>query len=89
MIEQYNLTPAVYQKLIKKVPPIELIRLTSVFSYNQEPVTKVCLMLIVDKFGDFIDEFDGSYVHNVSKAVYECLSAEEQMEILRYINRED
>jgi len=89
MIEQYNLTPPVYQKLIKTVPVIELIRHTSIFSPNQEPVTYVCLMLIVDKYGDFIDESDGSYVHKISKAVYECLPADEQMAILRYINRED
>lgn len=82
----YGLTEGAYEHLLDEVTMDELVEYTTVFSPTLSPVSKVSLMKYIDTFGDFSDV--KTAMDKIAMAVFKCLKAEDQIEILQYTEME-
>ncbi len=87
MKQHYSLNDVEYEKLIKKVSMLQLIELVPVFSPTSSPVSKVSLMLIADRFGNFLEN-ESQPACIVATAVWNCMDADEKVELMNYMNYE-
>lgn len=87
MKTHYNVSEKAYQNLIKRVSVLDLVELVPLFSPTNAPVTAVSLMLVYDKFGNFL-AIQNRRELKVAKAVFDSMDADDKVSVMMYINEE-
>ncbi len=91
MKDHYHINDAEFKKLSKSVSVMEMLKAIPEFDpYNtQLPITKIGLMLYIDKYGDFRIAF-GMLAHRlIAMAIFNSLNISDKIEILSYFEWEE
>lgn len=82
MKEWYNLNDIEYDKLIKRVSVLDLIKSRHIFHAEDQPVSKINLLLYLDDYGP---EASGKH-HFIFRACFNSLDGSDKADVIKYID---